>query len=50
MKTLTISTKEYMLLRELALKYAFEFAHTYNKENKMVEVEIAEEFCEAFGW
>ena len=50
MKEITLTPKEYMLMRELALKYNYLFEHKYSKDKKIVTVKIAEEFCEAFGF
>ncbi len=50
MKKLTISTKEFMLLKQLANQFSYSFEHSYNTSSKLVEVSISKEFCEAFGW
>jgi len=48
MKTITLTPKEYMLLRTLALQYSYTFEVSY--VDKQVKVIIAEEFCDAFGF
>jgi hypothetical protein len=54
MKTIILSPKEYMLMRELANKYNYMFEiHTvFDSETKinMVHVTIDISFCEAFGF
>lgn len=48
MKTLPLTVKEYMILRQLAIQYGYTFEHSY--EGNTVTVVIAEEFCDAFGF
>jgi hypothetical protein len=48
MKTLQLTPKEYMLMSTLALQYGYTFVHSY--ADKLIIVEIAEEFCDAFGF
>jgi hypothetical protein len=49
MKTINLTLKEYMVLRELANKYHYKYEPKYLK-NKLVEVTIEEEFLDAFGF
>ena len=48
MKELKLTPKEYMLLRQLALRFGYIFQHSYNAG--IVTVTIAQEFCDAFGY
>lgn len=48
MKSITLSMKEYMVLRELANKYKYKYESTYNKKDATVTVNIPEEFLIPF--
>jgi hypothetical protein len=48
MKTITLTPKEYMLLRTLAFQYNYSFEVSY--KNNAATVTISQEFCDAFGF